>query len=158
MASPTKLFWAEKRLDDEGQLKASRALACGTVHKRKAIRSGLFEHDLERPLVAATVSFPNPLKRFHLPMPARDCGKKWPRHGCWTELDDGRIYDAVKDSYEPAEQYMARNEAIVDHRYSQREMCHLVSVSGNAGPCTDDEREAARIRGIRITDMERTQS
>ena len=76
----------------------------------------------------------------------------------WIELDDGRIYDAVKDSYEPAEQYMARNEAIVDHRYSQREMCHLVSVSGNAGPCTDDEREAARIRGIRITDMERTQS
>jgi hypothetical protein len=64
----------------------------------------------------------------------------------WIELDDGRIYDAVKDSYEPADQYMARNEAVIDNRYSRLEMYRLFSVSGNVGPWTDDERGAAQAR------------
>jgi hypothetical protein len=51
---------------------------------------------------------------------------------------------------------MARNEAVVDHRYSQLEMCHLVSVSGNTGPWTDDERKAAQNRAREINEQQPT--
>jgi hypothetical protein len=66
----------------------------------------------------------------------------WYDHA-WIELDDGRIYDPVLNSYMPTDQYVAKWRAVVDHRYSYKEFIDLVNVSHNSGPWTDDERRAA---------------
>lgn len=52
----------------------------------------------------------------------------------WIETGDGRIYDAVSNTYEPAADYMARHKAIVDRRYTRREFCETASATGHSGP------------------------
>jgi hypothetical protein len=63
------------------------------------------------------------------------------RHA-WIELseDDGRIYDPVEDSYEPADQYMATNRALVEHRYSRSEAIRIFLEANHYGPWTDPDR------------------
>ena len=61
------------------------------------------------------------------------------RHA-WIELNDGRIYDPVEDSYEPADQYMAKNRAVVEHRYSRSEAVRIVLEAKHYGPWTDPDR------------------
>jgi len=68
--------------------------------------------------------------------------KGWYDHA-WIELDDGRIYDPVHNDYTPATIYIAKWRAVVDHRYSRREMSCLISTTRNSGPWTDDERRAS---------------
>jgi hypothetical protein len=60
------------------------------------------------------------------------------RHA-WIELSDGRIYDPVKDSYEPAEQYMTKNRALVEHRYSRVEAARVCTEAKHSGPWTDPD-------------------
>jgi hypothetical protein len=61
----------------------------------------------------------------------------------WIELGDGRVYDAVTDTYEPADQFTAKNRAMVDHRYSREEAISLFLVAPGRSPWTDDERRDA---------------
>ena len=64
----------------------------------------------------------------------------------WIELGDGCIYDAVTDTYEPTDQFMAKNRAVVEHRYSRLEACLVCGVAHVWGPWTDDERRDAEAR------------
>jgi hypothetical protein len=64
----------------------------------------------------------------------------------WIELGDGRIYDAVTDTYEPTDQFMAENRAVVEYRYSRLEACRVCGVAHVWGPWTDDERRDAEAR------------
>ncbi len=59
----------------------------------------------------------------------------------WIELYDGLIFDAVQNTYETAERYIERMQAVAEHRYAHLEACRLMSVAGHYGPWTDAERQ-----------------
>jgi len=67
----------------------------------------------------------------------------WRIGHAWIELNNGCIYDAVEDSYESAERYMARKRAIAEQRYSHLEVINMTNVTRNYGPWFDEERAAA---------------
>ena len=70
-----------------------------------------------------------------------------PDHGtrlrhAWIELNDGRVYHADADVYEPTDWFMTHYQVQVDHRYSRAESCALMAATRNCGPWTDEERAA----------------
>ncbi len=62
----------------------------------------------------------------------------------WIELDDGRIFDPVANCYERADKWHANT--IAKHRYTHLEVRRMVAATGNVGPWTDAERQAASVR------------
>jgi hypothetical protein len=86
-------------------------------------------------------------------------------HGCvrmfglliahaWIETEDGKIYDPVDDTIEPAEQYVARTGAIIERRYSQMEAMHPTSKAIHYGPWHESagiSRSAARLVRRRVS-------
>jgi hypothetical protein len=61
------------------------------------------------------------------------------RHA-WIELDDGRVYHADTDVYEPTDWFMTHYQVQVEHHYSRPEAVRLMASTRNYGPWTDDER------------------
>ena len=64
-------------------------------------------------------------------------------HHAWIELNDGRVYHADTDVYEPTDWFMTHYQVQVEHCYSRPEAVRLMANTRNYGPWTDDERRAA---------------
>jgi hypothetical protein len=52
----------------------------------------------------------------------------------WIELNDGRMYDPVKDKYLPVDEYAAVRHAVVERRYSRDEAMRMAATQGHWGP------------------------
>ena len=52
----------------------------------------------------------------------------------WIELNDGRMYDPVKDNYSPVDEFAAVWHAVVERKYSRVEAMRMVVEHGHYGP------------------------
>ena len=58
----------------------------------------------------------------------------------WIELDDGRVYDPVKNVYMPGGQYRSMRRAVGVRRYTKQQAMDLCARTGHYGPWGPEEK------------------